>query len=72
MISVCLVILQGHVIKGSCDFGQEPIKVSYHSAKFSGHRHCGSGNIMVLIYRVILQDHVIKGSSDSIGMSPSR
>ena len=48
------------------------MKVSYHSAKFGGHMHCGSGNIMVLVGHVILQDHVIKGSSDFIGTSPSR
>ena len=23
--------------------------VSHHSAKFSGHRHCSSGNIMILV-----------------------
>ena len=23
-------------------YGQETIKVSYHRAKFGGHRHCGS------------------------------
>ena len=28
--------------KGLRLYGQEPIKGSYHLAKFGGHRHCGS------------------------------
>ena len=28
-----------------CLYGQKPLKVRYHPAKFSGHRHSGSGNI---------------------------
>ena len=27
--------------------------LSYHPAKFSGHRHCGSGDIIVLVCHVI-------------------
>ena len=48
-------------------YRQEPFKVSYHSAKFSGRRHCGSGVTVVLICHVISQDHVMKGSCDFIG-----
>ena len=44
--------------------------ISYHPAKFGGHRHCGSGD-MILVY-VILQDQVIKGSCDFMGRSPSK
>ena len=33
---------------------------SHQLAKFVGHRHCGSGNIMILGCHVILQDHVMK------------
>ena len=53
-------------------YGHEPIKVSYNSATFGGHRHCGSGNIMVLVFHVTLQDHVIKESCDGAhqGKSP--
>ena len=40
-------------------YGQEPIKVSYHPAKFGGHRHTGSEDI-ILVCQVISQDHVIK------------
>ena len=32
----------------------------YHSGKFNGHRHCGSGDVMVLDCQLILQDHMIK------------
>ena len=41
---VCLVILQDHVIKGSCNFIGGSLMVSHHPGKFSGHRHCGSGD----------------------------
>ena len=34
--------------------------------------HCGTGDIIVLVYHVISQDHVIKGSCAFIGSSPSR
>ena len=40
-------------------------------AKFGGHGHCGSGDIMVLVCHEISRDHVIKESSDFIGGSPS-
>ena len=77
--------LQDHVIKESYDFkktkwskgyvtlyGQEPIKKSHHPAKFGVHRHCGSGDITILVCHVILQDHMIKESCDFRGRSPSR
>ena len=60
-ILVCPVILQDHVIKGSCVHGQKPIKVRYHPAKFGSHRQSDSGDILVLVCHVISQDHVIKG-----------
>ena len=50
MILTCHVILQDHLIKGSCDLGRN---VSYHPAKFGGHRHSDSGD-MILVCRVIL------------------
>ena len=31
--------------------------VSHHPAKFSGYRHCGSGD-MILVCHVMLQDRV--------------
>ena len=36
--------------------------VSHHLAKFDGHRHCISTDIMVLFCDVISQDHVVNGS----------
>ena len=52
-------------------YGQEPIKASYHPAKFSGYSYSGKGVIMVLVCHVILQDHVIKGSCNFMGGNPS-
>ena len=43
MILLCHAVLQNNVI----------IKVSYHSAKFGGHSHYGSGVNMILVCRVI-------------------
>ena len=37
-----------------------------------GNRHCGSGDIMVLVYHVILQDQVTKGSCGFTGDSSAR
>ena len=37
-----------------------PIQVNYHPARFSSHKHCASGDIIVLVCHVILQDIVIK------------
>ena len=52
-------------------FMYKPLKVSQYSAKFSGYRHCGSGDIMVLVCQIISQDHVIKGSCNFMGRSQS-
>ena len=38
----------------------EPFMISHNPAKFSGNRHRGSGDIIVLICNIILQDNVIK------------
>ena len=71
MVLACHVILQDHVIKGSCDF-----MVSSHQgelpSKFGGHRHSDSKDIMNLVCHVILEDHVIKGSFDFMGGNHSR
>ena len=45
---------------------------SHQFAKFGGHRHCDSENIMILGYHVISQDHIIKGSCDFIGVCQLR
>ena len=49
-----------------------PLKVSHHPAKFGGHSHFGSGDIMALNWKVILQDHVVKGSKGLCGEDQSR
>ena len=46
------------------------MKVSRHSARFGGHRHCGSGDRLVLVCHVISENHVIKGSCDFKSRSP--
>ena len=47
---------------------QEPVNLSYHPAKFGGHRHCGCEYIMIFACHVILQYHVINGSCVFIGI----
>ena len=51
---------------------QDPLKVSYEIAKLGGHRHCDSGDIMVLICQVISKDHLIKVSSNFMVGTPHR
>ena len=46
--------------------------VTYHPAKFGGHKHGGCVDIMIWVCQVMSQDHVIKGSYDFVDMSPSR
>ena len=48
----------------------ELLKVSHHPGRFSGHTHCGIGDIIVLVCYEIWKDHVIKGSCDFIDRSP--
>ena len=69
MVLTCHVISENHVTEGLMTFGQKPIKVIYHPAKFSGHGHSGSGDI--LVYHIISQDQVIKVSYDLMGESLS-
>lgn len=52
---VCHIVLEEHVIEGSCDFmGKSP------------HRHCGGGGIMFLVGLMISQDRTIKGLSKTM------
>ena len=60
-------------------YGQESIKVSYHSAKFGGQGPNGGENIVILVCHVISQYHMIKGSCDfkrydpiKVGYHPSK
>ena len=53
-------------------YRQEAIKVSYHPAKFLGHRYSDSEDIVVSVCHVISKGHLIKDSCDFIGKSPAR
>ena len=44
----------------------------YYSTRFAGHKHFGSGDIMVLVCQVASQDHMIKRSYDFMGRSLSK
>ena len=44
--------------------------INYHFAKFG--RHCGSGDVMALVYLMILQDRATKGLGTFVGGSQSR
>ena len=46
--------------------------VSHYPAKFGGHRHCDSGDIIVLVCHVISQECLIKRSRDFSCSSSSR
>ena len=58
MVLVCHVTLQDHVIKALYDF-MIKIKIYHHPNKLGGHRHCGTGDIMVLVCHVILDQKVM-------------
>lgn len=51
---------------------EEPIKVSYHSVKFSFRTDCDSGDIVVFVCHLILQDHVIIIINDFMIRRPLR
>ena len=45
------------MIKGlSNNYGLKLLKVSQHHAKFDGHAHCGSGDMMALVCHMISQE----------------
>ena len=48
------------------------LRGSHHQNKFCGHRHCESGNIIILVCHVILQDYLTQTFSNIMGSSPSR
>ena len=56
MVLVCNKILQDHAIKCHVTLWIEALKVSYHPAKFDGHRDCGRGYIMFSVCHVTLHD----------------
>ena len=51
--------------------GWGTLVLSFTPTQFGDHKHCGSGDIMVLVSRVSLQEHMTKGLSN-MGRGPSR
>ena len=49
----------------------KPFKVCDKRVKFGDHRHCGSGEIMVLVCEVTLCDLLFKALCDLMGGHPS-
>ena len=47
------------------------MKASDHPAKFGGHIHLSSEDIMFLVCHIISQDHAVKGSFEFMGVSLS-
>ena len=50
-------------------YAREFLTVCQNPVNFGGHRHCCSGNTMVLVRHAILQDNVIKGSCEFMSSS---
>ena len=48
------------------------VRASYHPAKFSGRRHFGIDDRIVLVCHEILQDHAIKVLGNFMGSTSSR
>ena len=46
--------------------------VNHQLVNFGGHRHGGTGDMMILVRHVILQDHVIQKSCEFMGRIPLR
>ena len=46
--------------------------VSHYPANFTGHKHCGNDDVVVLVCKVILENHVTKGSGKFVGRRPFR
>ena len=67
MVFVSHMTLQDHAL-----FDFTPLKINHHPTMFGGHRHCGNGDIMLLVCRVISQDSMIKRSCDFMGRIPSK
>ena len=61
------------MIKVSCEFIEEPIKVSHHPAKCGCNKHsCSRRDVSVCVCHVTMQDHVIKALYDFMVRSLSR
>ena len=47
--------------------GLKLIKLSHHLATFCGHKHCSSGDTMLLVCHMISQNHIILWLFDFMG-----
>ena len=65
MFLICYVILKDHMFKELWDFLSRRFSQQVNSCGFMGRnhlmyvttrKHCGSGDVMVLVYYVILKD----------------
>ena len=59
-------------LKDVCDMIITYSQVTYHPAKFGSHRHCDSGDMMILVCHMILEDRVTKKLSNFMSGSQSR
>ena len=67
--SNCQVIQVRPLIIGNVTIWYEPVNVRLQPGKFGGHRHSGSGDLMVLDCHVIFQKYAAKVSSNFMGES---
>ena len=63
---------QDHLAKWSSNLTGESLKVRHHPNRFGGHKHCGIGDIMVVVCYVTLQNHKIKALYEFMAKSPSK
>ena len=54
MAFLCYVTLKDHVIKSSCDFIEELIKISHHLVTLGCHKHFCSRDIWIYVCQVAL------------------
>ena len=52
MFLICHVSSREHILKGLCEFGWKPFRVSHQLAMFGDHWYSASGDIKYLIYPV--------------------
>ena len=66
MYSICHVILQDYVTKGSWLYGWELLVVYHHPNNIGDNRYCNLGDLIVLVCQLTSRDHVLKGPCDVI------
>ena len=64
-----------HNLERPCDqkfvwiYGKKLLIICNQYTRFNGYKHCGSGDIMFLVYHVASCDHVFKGLCHFVGES---